>query len=61
MDGQMQVMDELETTRRSRSDLHFAVIAIIVLTARAISGDHEWCIEVGTAITCPKQSACWDL
>ena len=47
MDVQMPVLDGLETTRRIRSEGRFKDISIVAMTAHAMDGDREVCLESG--------------
>lgn len=47
MDIQMPRMDGLEATQRLRADPRFADTPIVVLTAYAMAGDRERCLEAG--------------
>jgi len=47
MDIQMPLLDGLETTRRIRADCRYDSLPVIAMTAHAMNGDKERCLEVG--------------
>ena len=54
MDVQMPEMDGYEATRAIRSDARFSNIPILAMTANAMSGDRELCLEAGMNDHIPK-------
>ncbi|EIJ43144.1 PAS domain S-box [Beggiatoa alba B18LD] len=61
MDIQMPVMDGLEATRQIKAEQTTKMIPIIAITALAMPGDREWCLQAGVDEYLSKPVSCRQL
>jgi PAS domain S-box-containing protein len=54
LDVQMPVMDGYEAARRIRADARYSEIPIVAMTANAMAGDYERCMQAGMNDHIPK-------